>query len=389
MSARRRTNEPRTPPAETRARPPRHPGLLETLRHDVAETLRGGTRRSPRAAFHRTLADLEEFYVSSDRRERLARTGRIWRWALRAWWLFNGLVLKLTPARRLLLAVALLGMSGISFRSPQAGIDVSLDFKGFSIALLLLVLALELKDKLVAHDELEAGRFVQRALMPAQAPVVPNWDIWMFTQSANEVGGDLVDYVQVDASETALVLADVAGKGLSAALLTAKLQATMRALVTECGSLARLGECVNQIMYRDGVRGRFVTLIWLGLRAADGRVRVLNAGHMPPIVVSAAGIVPLPRGSMALAMVPAAAFTEQAVTIAPGETLVAYSDGVTEMMNAEREFFGDQRLRDVLVAQRGREAEVIGRAIVEAVTGFAAGTPPHDDVSLVVARRTM
>ena len=104
-------------------------------------------------------------------------------------------------------------------------------------------------------------------------------------------------------------IADVAGKGLSAALLTAKLQATLRALVGECGSLARLGECVNQIMYRDGVRGRFATLVWLGLNTADGGVRVLNAGHMPPLVVSPTGVEPLPRGSMALGMVPAAAFT--------------------------------------------------------------------------------
>jgi sigma-B regulation protein RsbU (phosphoserine phosphatase) len=209
----------------------------------------------------------------------------------------------------------------------------------------------------------------------------------MYTRSANEVGGDLVDYVPIDAAQTAVVLADVAGKGLSAALLTAKLQATLRALVGECGSLARLGECVNQIMYRDGVRGRFATLVWLGLNTADGGVRVLNAGHMPPLVVSPTGVEPLPRGSMALGMVPAAAFTEQAVRLDAGDVIVAYSDGVTEMMNASREFFGEQRLRDLLAAQRGRDAAVIGQTVVEAVSTFAAGTPAHDDVSLVVARR--
>lgn len=367
--------------------PPKHPGLFETLGHDVAATLRAGPGLRPRAAVHRTLQDLEEFYVSSDRRERLARAGRLRRWVLRAWWLFKGLLLKLTPARRLLLATALLSMSGLRFRGEQSGVDFSLDFNGLAIGLILLVLALELKDKLVAHDELEAGRSVQRALMPAEAPVVDGWDIWMYTRSANEVGGDLVDYVPVSESETALVLADVAGKGLSAALLTAKLQATLRALVGECGSLARLGECVNQIMYRDGVRGRFATLVWLGVRAVDGYVRVLNAGHMPPLIVSSSGVVPMPRGSMALAMVPVAAFTEQGVTLGQGETLVAYSDGVTEMMNAERDFFGEQRLRDLLTAQRGREAGVIGRTIVDAVEAFAAGAPAHDDVSLVVARR--
>jgi serine phosphatase RsbU (regulator of sigma subunit) len=360
---------------------------MATLRDDLARTLAPNAAGGPRATVRRTLAELEEFYVSPERRERLARAGRVRRWLLRTWWLFLGLVMRLTPARRLILAVALLAMSGLRFRTGQSGVDVALDFHGLSVALLLLVLALELKDKLVAHDELEAGRSVQRALMPAEAPRVEGWDIWMYTESANEVGGDLVDYVPVDGGETALVLADVSGKGLSAALLTAKLQATLRALVAECGSLGRFGECVNQILYRDGVRGRFATLLWLALRPGDGHLRVLNAGHMPPLVVSAGGVYAMPRGSMALAMVPAATFTEQALALAEGDVLVAYSDGVTEMMNAARDFFGDQRLRDLLVAQRGREAAVIGRTIVDAVRAFAGGTPAHDDVSLVVARR--
>lgn len=385
MSAPRRADPP--PPLPTAAPPRRAPGLLGTLRDDVAQTMRTGAQGNLRAAFNRTVSELEEFYVSSERRERLARAGRVRRWLLRGWWLLTGLLLKLTPARRLLLALALIGTTGLRWQGEQSGADFTLDFQGLSVGLLLVLLALELKDKLVAHDELEAGRAVQHALMPARAPVVPGWDIWMYTQSANEVGGDLVDYIPLDAAQTALVLADVAGKGLSAALLTAKLQATLRALVTECGSLARLGECVNQIMYRDGVRGRFATLVWLGLNTADGVVRVLNAGHMPPLVVSPTGVEPLPRGSMALGMVPAADFTEQAVRLDPGDVIVAYSDGVTEMMNAGREFFGEQRLRDLLTAQRGRDATVIGQTLVEAVSVFAAGTPAHDDVSLVVARR--
>lgn len=385
--ARKPPAPPTLPATRPAVAPPRHPGLIRTLRDDVVSTLRKAPTHGPRATIRGTFDSLEEFYVSSDRRERLARAGRIRRAVLRAWWLFTGLLLRLTPARRLLLAVALVSMSGLRFRSETSGADVTLDFQGIGVALILLVLALELKDKLVAHDELEAGRSVQRALMPSEAPRVAGWDVWMYTRSANEVGGDLVDYVPVDATETALVLADVSGKGLSAALLTAKLQATLRALATESASLARFGERVNRILYRDGVRGRFATLVWLGLRPDEGHVRVLNAGHMPPLVVSADGVYALPRGSMALAMVPAASYEEQSARLAPGEVLVAYSDGVSEMMNGERDFFGEERLRDLLTAQRGREASVIGRTIVDAVTAFAAGTPAHDDVSLVIARR--
>jgi sigma-B regulation protein RsbU (phosphoserine phosphatase) len=108
---------------------------------------------------------------------------------------------------------------------------------------------------------------------------------------------------------------------------------------------------------------------------------------MPPLVVSGDGVYALPRGSMALAMVPVATFEEQAITLAPGDTLVVFSDGVSEMMNPDRDFFGEERLRDLLVAQRGRDASVVGRTIVDAVTAFAAGAPANDDVSLVIARR--
>lgn len=366
--------------------PPPEPRLLATLGRDVKQVI-SDTRRAPhRAAIGRTLTDLETFYISPARRERLARAGLIRRWLMRLWWLFTGLLMKLTPARRVMLALGLFAFSGLQFR-PSAGTTVSLDFQGLGTAMILLVLALELKDKLVAHDELEAGRAVQRALMPARAPAIVGWDVWMYTQSANEVGGDLVDHIAIDAAQTALVLADVAGKGLSAALLTSKLQATLRALVSECGSLTRLGACVNQIMYRDGVRGRFATLVWLGVPADGGDVRVLNAGHMAPLVVRPGGVEELPRGSMALGMVPSAAYEEQSVHLDPGDTLVVYSDGVSEMMNGALEFFGEERLRHLLVAQRGRDAEVIGSAIVSALAAFAADTPPHDDVSLIVLRR--
>jgi serine phosphatase RsbU (regulator of sigma subunit) len=363
---------------------------VSTLRNDVKQVLSDAGSWTPRTTIRRTVADLDDFYLYEEERERLARSGPVRRWLLRVWWLFKGLVLKLTPTRRLLLALGLLlrAFESVQIGTASSGADVSVNTSGLGLGLILLVLALELKDKLVAHDELEAGRAVQLALMPARPPQIEGWDVWMYTQSANEVGGDLVDHVPVSGPATALLLADVAGKGLSAALLTAKLQATLRALVTECGSLERLGECVNQIMYRDGVRGRFATLVCLVVTPASGEVRVLNAGHMAPLLLREAGLEEMPRGGVALGMVAATAFTEQRATLGTGEVMVVYSDGVSEAMNAGREFFGDERLRQILSGQRGRSAEQVGDAVLRAVAAFADGTPPHDDVSLVVLRRT-
>lgn len=362
-------------------------GIARTLVSDLRGVLTGGGSFTSHRVAKRTLADLEEFYLTEAHRKRLAQAGFLKRWILRLWWLFKGLVLKLSPTRRLLLALGLFTFTGLKIRSE----DLSLDVPGVGFGLVLLVLALELRDKMVAHDELETGRTVQRALMPSAAPVLEGWDVWLYTRSANEVSGDLVDVLALAQQRTVLVLADVAGKGLSAALLSAKLQATVRALVFDTEtlpSLGDLGERVNHIMYRDRVRGRFATMVGLLTAADSGTVRLVNAGHMAPLVVRGLTIEELPRGSAAIGMVPVAGCVEQSADLGTGDTLVVYSDGVTEAMNEARDFFGDERLRSVLGYARGQGAAAVGQAIVDAVARFVGDAPVHDDVSLIILRRT-
>ena len=362
-------------------------GIARTLVSDLRGVLTGGGSFTSHRVAKRTLADLEEFYLTEAHRKRLAQAGFLKRWLLRLWWLFKGLVLKLSPTRRLLLALGLFTFTGLRIRSE----DLSLDVPGVGFGLVLLVLALELRDKMVAHDELETGRTVQRALMPSAAPVLEGWDVWLYTRSANEVSGDLVDVLALAQQRTVLVLADVAGKGLSAALLSAKLQATVRALVFDTEtlpSLGDLGERVNHIMYRDRVRGRFATMVGLLTSADSGTVRLVNAGHMAPLVVRGLTIEELPRGSAAIGMVPVAGCAEQVADLGTGDTLVVYSDGVTEAMNEARDFFGDERLRSVLGYARGQGAAAVGQAIVDAVARFVGDAPVHDDVSLIILRRT-
>jgi sigma-B regulation protein RsbU (phosphoserine phosphatase) len=261
--------------------------------------------------------------------------------------------------------------------------DVSLVGTG----LLVVLLMLELKDKLLARNELAAGRAVQQALMPAEAPVVRGWDIWLYTRPANDVGGDLVDHLACG-THTRLVLADVAGKALPAALLMAKVQATLRALVTEVPSLPDLAARTNAILCRDGLPNRFATMVYLDIQADSGRVSLVNAGHQPPLVVSGAGFHELPNGGMALGMMPGSDYREQDVELQPGGALVVYSDGVTEAMNDKGEFFGDDRLRAQLPAGRGLSAEQFGRRILSAVDAFMGDTRPYDDLSLIIAKRT-
>ncbi len=364
----------------------RGPRLFETLKGDVGRITADVRKRGVRREIGGTLSELEAFYLSADARQRLGRMPRVRRLLLRLWWLLKSLLMKLTPARRMLLAMSLvLVLSGVRVEFESFGVSLRLPVTG--IVLLVLVLMLELKDKLVARDELEAGRKVQLALMPQRSPVVPGWDLWWYTEPANDVGGDLVDHLQIDADRHGVALADVAGKALPAALLMVKLQATLRALVPHCTTLGELGASVNHILQRDGLPNRFATMVYVVLSSRSDSVRLLNAGHMPPLAVRGATIEELPPGSMALGIMPDGSFPEQRLSLSDGGVLVVYSDGVTEAMNGAGDFFGDDRLRAALRETAGQPAVAIGERVLDVLSAFVGDAHPHDDVSLIVLRR--
>ena len=367
--------------------PKQEPELIRTLGSDIRtvwdQVGRVGVRQTLSGSFN----DLREFYLTTHRRDRLAGMGRFKGTVYLALWLIKALFLKLTPPRRLLLVVSFVLMWQGGFQINAGRTRITLDFPFLAIVLLLLILMLELKDKLLARNELEAGRAVQLALMPDHAPSIAGWDIWLFTRSANDVGGDLVDYLQIDAARLSVVLGDVAGKGLPAALLMGKLQSTLRALGAECASLGELGVRVNRILHRDGLPNRFATMVYLELTPDSGHIRFVNAGHMPPLLCDPGSVAELPRGSIALGMMPEADFVEQQVQVSPGQMLLVYSDGVTEAMNRAGEFFGDERLRGALWAAGPSTAEQSGQRVLGAADAFTGDAHAFDDLSLVVLRR--
>lgn len=363
----------------------RDPAVWSTLRDDLRETHAGWQQ-----SVGQTIEDLERFYLNEERRRRLVGMGRFKRWLLRWWWLLKALFFKLTPGRRVVFVVALvlviLSRQVIHVGTVGGGLRIDSNVVIFGAILLIVLLMLELKDKLLARHELEAGRAVQRALMPEQAPAVRGWDIWFYSRPANDVGGDLVDALAVE-GRVLLALADVAGKALPAALLMARVQATLRALAGEVTELPALAARANAILCRDGLPNRFATLVYAELREGSGRVSMVNAGHLPPLVVSGSGFHEMPRGGMALGMFPGAVYQEQTVDLQPGDMLIVYSDGVTEAMDAAGDFFGDERLRDLLPGLGSRSAAEAGQTILRAVDAFSRDTRPYDDLSLVVLRR--
>jgi len=356
------------------------PKIGKTLADDLR---RGGFFDTVRDEF----LELKEFMLTDERKERLVRMNRVKRWLFIIWWLLKSMFLKLTPARRLLLVIALLASIQITWRGERGNPDFNMGV-GLTGVILLFILMLELKDKLVARKELETGRAVQEALMPERTPEVPGWKLWLFTRSANEVGGDLVDFIKVSDSRYGIALGDVAGKGLRAALLTAKLQAILRAIIPDFTSLSDLGKKLNQIFYRDRLPNIFASIVYLEIQPGTGTVRIMNAGHFLPLILRGSAIERLEKAGPALGILPDATFNEQQVELQSTQLILVYTDGLTEARNEKGEFFGEQRLLDLLPRISNFTAEQLGVRLVEEVDRFVGRAKAHDDLSIAILGRS-
>lgn len=363
-------------PGDTEDNPKLHKTILEDLR-------KGGFKRSIR----QDLKNITDFYIDRKTRERLRGMGRIRRGFHLWFWLLKSLILKLNPTRRLLLVLSLFfAFFFVQVRTGNLFINSGLLFFGYLI--LLLILMLELKDKLLAQDELAAGRRVQFALMPDENPDFSGWDIWLFTRPANEVGGDLVDYLVIDDDRMHLVIGDVAGKGLGAALLMARLQATFRAFAPNFETVSKIGNEMNRLFCRDGLPSRFVSLVYLELRAGQDKIRLINAGHLPPLMIHGGEVQELPHGQTALGLTRDQLYEEHTVRLTPGDCLIVYSDGLTEARNSLGHFFGDNRLKNLCLQLHGYPAGKMGHGLIDSVDRFAGEARQNDDLSIIILKRS-
>lgn len=362
---------------ERRDEPPLHRVVLDDLRH-----------AGLRATLSRDAKDLYHFYLDEERRTELASMGRVRRFFVVGFWLFRSLLMKLVPSRRLmLLAAVVLGVLG-SFRiSVGEGVRVGFDPPFWGFALLLLVLMLELKDKLLARDEIEVARGVQLALLPKSAPPCEGFALWSVTLPANDVGGDLVDYLPLAEGRLGAALGDVAGKGLGAALLMAKLQATLRALAPSYPRLDELGSRLNAILHRDGLENRYATLFYLELSPHRGSIRYLNAGHNPPYLLRSGSLEILPSSSLPLGMLLDTGFAEGRVEMDPGDLLVVYSDGLTEARDASGHELGAKRVEALLPRLRDLPLDRAGETLLGEFRRFVGSERAHDDLSLLLIHR--
>lgn len=343
----------------------------------VDDIRRGGFFSNMKLEFR----ELNEFMLTTQRKEQLQKMNRIKRWFFITWWLLKSMFFKLTPTRRILLLVAIVFL----IRNTQTGNENASYIIGGLI--LIFIIMLELKDKLTAKEELEAGHAIQKALMPERSPKVPGWNLWLFTRSANEVGGDLLDFQKVTDDRYGFALGDVAGKGLKAALLSAKLQATLRALADDYPSLRELGVKLNKLFFRDRVPAIFASVVYAEIKPNDGLIRVLNAGHFQPIIVRSNTIEKMEKGGPALGIVPDAQYDEQKTILAIGDAIIFYSDGLSEARNQMGEDFGEKRLTSLLRSLIQYSAEQIGERIISEVDRFVGKAKTHDDLTIIVVKR--
>jgi serine phosphatase RsbU (regulator of sigma subunit) len=235
------------------------------------------------------------------------------------------------------------------------------------------------------EQELRLAYEVQARLMPRGTPDMENWSVAGFWRPAREVSGDFYDLLPLG-DALGVVVADVADKGMPAALFMAVTRSLLRAATSGGRSPAQTIADTNRLAALDAADGMFVTL-WYGVLRPDGEVRYVNAGHNPPIVVRADGRVErLPRTGILVGWDADARFGEAAVALAPGDLLVAFTDGVTEARDPSGREFGEGRLLDIVTAQRDADAQEVLAAVRTALDAFVADAPTHDDCTLVVAR---
>lgn len=241
-------------------------------------------------------------------------------------------------------------------------------------------------------QEMKWAREIQQSLLPREVPRVPGYEVYGVSVPALEVGGDYFDYVPVAAGCWDFVIGDVSGKGVPAALIMSIVRSLIHTYVEFSTSPREVVSRVNRSLSPDLESEMFVTLAAFSLDPSRHRLRVVRAGHEPVVVVRSSGdVVRLQPAGTAIGLAGVAGFegslAEQEFVVQPHDTILMYTDGVTEAQNADREEFGYDRIEELARRHAGGTARELVQAILQAVTEFAQGRPQHDDITLVVVRR--
>ena len=297
---------------------------------------------------------------------------------------FWALLLKMSPARRVLLLVALVMLLISGFRS-----DVN--FEIVAAILFLLLLSLELADKVTMKRDLEIAREIQTWLVPSQPPEVTGANIAFATRPQNSVAGDYYDAFYPnpeDREKLMIVIADVAGKSVPAALLMATLQASLRTIAPENAPLADLVSRLNRYACAHSLNGmRFTTAVLGEYNPASRRLTYVNAGHNAPILRRANGAVEtLETGGLPLGIRLDRQYETSSLELRPGDALIFFTDGVVEAFNESGEEFGNERWLSAIRNLPDWDASQTLQFLMKRVDEFVGATRQSDDITCLVFR---
>jgi len=314
-----------------------------------------------------------------------------------AWYLFLAFLMKMTPARRLFYAIAL-------FLVVLGFWDGDLMKLFYAFLVINFLLAMELADKLVTRDDLEFARQIQLSLLPDKVAPVEGFDVATHSEVAQSVGGDYFDFLRVGDGSTIVVIGDVSGKGISAALYMVKVQTALQILAEETDDARELLLRLNEYLYRQLKRNFFLTVSLMKVYP-DGQIQFCRAGHMPALRLDASrhscawmhpqgtaiGLAPPDqnhKGNGESHTVFEKALETEELVLDTGDTVILYTDGVIESVNRSDEEFGEARLMQVLIDCEGVRADEVKRRLLKSLEQFRNGEELRDDTTFVVLQRT-
>ncbi len=371
------------------------------------EYTRGFDRTEFQRLFTRDTADAYHYFSRGIDLAALAAAPWYRRWPTHARLFLIAFAMRLSPGRRVLYGFAVVsvlfglldlfdGFGGIRILLwpftlqvwvPQWVEGTSWMVLAF-LAIHLLVL-MEVADRLSLKSDLEIARDIQIAMLPRGEHSLGDARVFGTTRPANTVGGDFYDVLPLADGRLMIAVGDVAGKGSPAALLMALLLAMLRTLVDEGLDSVRLTTRLNVQICRHSPGSRFITFFYGLYDPATGALEYVNAGHLPPLVRRVNGTMDrLDGGGMALGMFENATFESRRVTIAPGDTVVMYTDGITEAENRSGRAFEDSGLEAILASRKDEhDPEQLARAVIAAVEAHAGDMRLADDLTVAVLAR--
>ncbi|MFA7419527.1 MAG: GAF domain-containing SpoIIE family protein phosphatase [Melioribacteraceae bacterium] len=245
----------------------------------------------------------------------------------------------------------------------------------------------ETLEKQRLEKDLETARNIQNNLLPKSIPVFSNFEMAAFNKSARMVGGDYYDIIKLDDDHVLFAIADVSGKGVPAALLMANIQAFLKSICKMKMHLSDATNLLNDLVAENTTNGSFITFFWGIINNTKKELTFVNAGHNPPLLIRNSEIIKLKKGGMILGVMQTIVpYLSDTIQLESGDTLVLFTDGITEAMNVKWEEYSDERLEAFVLDKTNLDSKRLLEEIKQSVEQFTIGAEQSDDITCLVIK---